>query len=126
MRRIATGCLVAGVLAISVTSGRSSEAATTTPQSYPIGVKAKTGMIAAVVYAKSEPFMPLRPSIAPRAGSHFVAVDVQVFNLATQPQGFSAAAGFKLVDSTNWSYGMAPIPGIGFDRDERYRVIPVS
>ena len=89
-------------------------------------MKAKTGKIAALVYSKTEPLVPSRSSITPRAGSHFVAVDIEVFNLSTQPQAFSASASFKLVDSTNRSNDMAPIGGIGFDRDERHRQISVS
>src|SRR4029078_9233220 len=89
-------------------------------------VTAKTGQIGAVVYGKTDPFVPSRSSITPRPGDHFVAVDVEVFNLAIQPQSFSASASFKLVDSTNRSYGMAPIAGVGFDRDELHRMLPVS
>jgi len=124
MRRIAMGCLVAGVLVVPAAWSANGEAAT--QKNYPMGVKAKTGQIAAVVYGKTDPFVPSRSSITPRPGDHFVAVDVEVFNLAIQPQPFSASASFKLVDSTNRSYGMAPIAGVGFDRDALHRMLPVS
>ncbi len=71
---------------------------------YSIGQTAKTGGFSATVYAVKDPQPPVDQFDVPKAGMHFVSVDVQVTNSGSSSTTFSSLVGFHLLDSLNHQY----------------------
>src|SRR5439155_23519867 len=87
---------------------------------YTVGDSAKTSDFMVKVFGFKNPQLPKSQFLTPRAGDHFVSVDVQVTNPGTDQKAFSSLLGFHLLDSQNHQYdedisdaGLTPGPPDG-------------
>jgi hypothetical protein len=69
--------------------------------SYAVGETARTGDFDVTVYGFKDPQASSNQFDKPKAGNHYVSVDVQVANKGTKQLTFSSIIGFHLVDGAN-------------------------
>ncbi len=79
---------------------------------YKVGDTAVTGGYRVTVFAVKDPQPPADQFSTPRAGDHFVSVDVQVTNPGTDQKSFSSLLEFHLLDSLNHQYVEALVTGL--------------
>lgn len=83
------------------------KAAAPSKGSYALGDTAKTGDFEVTVYGFKDPQATSNQFDKPKAGNHFVSVDVQVANKGSKQQTFSSLAGLHLVDGANRQYDVS-------------------
>lgn len=71
---------------------------------YKVGQTANTSDFKITVYAFKNPQPPVNSFSTPKAGNHFVSVDVQVTNPGSNQQAFSSLIGFHLLDAQNHQF----------------------
>ncbi len=79
---------------------------------YKVGDTASTGSFRVTVFGVKDPQPPLNQFDTPRAGDHYVAVDVQISNPGTDQKSFSSLLGLHLLDSLNHQYSETIISGL--------------
>jgi hypothetical protein len=102
--------LIIVVVVIAAVGSKSSSKSSSRPgrpapaAAYKVGDTAKTSDFKITVYAFKNPQPPVDAFNKPRAGYHFVSVDVQVTNPGSAQQTFSSLIGFHLLDAQNRQY----------------------
>lgn len=79
---------------------------------YKVGDTASTSDYRITLFGVKDPQPPLDQFDTPRAGDHFVSVDVQVMNPGSSQKPFSSLIGFHLLDSLNRQYDETIVSGL--------------
>lgn len=75
-----------------------------------IGETVKLGNVEVTVHGVQDPFDSGNPVVKAPAGSRQLAVEVEVKNLSSKPQVFSAFSQFDLKDATSKTFVAVPVP----------------
>jgi hypothetical protein len=113
VRRSLTGAFVVGALVLSVAAPVAAKTTPTTkpkttttkkPKCCTVGDTATSSDFKFKVWGFTDPQPSPNQFAKPAAGSHFVSVDVEVFNPSTKNISFSGLLGFHLLDGKNRQY----------------------